>query len=265
VAQFGGAARRALAGGGCCCARPRTGPSHCARVWAGGWRPRLRGTENQRQAPPAGALQTLRDPNTPRRRRSELWSPSPGSLVADGAVNGTILASRHQVGPLLLWWRFVRLDAGCPGWLAEPADSDEETGTTPPVGSSPRTSRTSPHRRVCVCQWTGSTPRAGVVSWVPRRVGGRSQADRTAGVRPDETRPQQRVMRLDTGWPVCFRKATTRRGTQDTRRPQAATATRQHNPAPYETKEAEPSRAATDPPDARGPPRCRAPAGGTCP
>jgi hypothetical protein len=62
----------------------------------------------------------------------------------------------------------------------------------------------------------------GVVFWVPRRVCGRSQADRAGGVQPDEAGPQQRVIRLDSARPVCFRKALTWRGTQDTRRPQAA-------------------------------------------
>ncbi|MEZ0110090.1 hypothetical protein ABH920_004104 [Catenulispora sp. EB89] len=38
--------------------RPRTGPSHCARVWSGGWRPRLVGASR----PPAGTLQRGGDP-----------------------------------------------------------------------------------------------------------------------------------------------------------------------------------------------------------
>jgi len=53
VAQFGGAPQVALAAGGCACARPRAGPSHCAHVWSGGWRPRLVGAWKSKTGPPA--------------------------------------------------------------------------------------------------------------------------------------------------------------------------------------------------------------------
>ena len=40
---------------------------------------------------------------------------------------------------------------------------------------------------------------------IPRRVGGRSQAERAGAVKPNEAAPQQRVMRLDSTGPLCFR------------------------------------------------------------
>src|SRR6185312_8095144 len=61
----------------------------------------------------------------------------PGSLVA-------VVVRREPARPggikpdhTLLATGLVRPDTARPGWLAEPADSDEESGTTPPVGRIP--------------------------------------------------------------------------------------------------------------------------------
>ena len=47
------------------------------------------------------------------------------------AVDGTIPANRNQVGSLVLVWRNARLDTGCPGWLAEPADAAGDPEQSP--------------------------------------------------------------------------------------------------------------------------------------
>jgi hypothetical protein len=93
VAQFGGAARCALAGGGCCCSRPRTGPSHCARVgWAAGgsvwWVPKVKTRAS------GGPLQ--RGVGLVGRGGGGLCCGRlcPGSLVA-------IVASRNQTGSVV--------------------------------------------------------------------------------------------------------------------------------------------------------------------
>src|SRR6185437_13421241 len=90
----------------------------------------------------------------------------------------------------LLWSVSVRPDTARPGWLAEPADSDEGSGTTPPVGRIPAPSGSHGHRRVCVAKWTPFTPQG----WCPGSlvaVGGRSQAGRAGGVQPSVSAGQQ--------------------------------------------------------------------------
>jgi len=66
----------------------------------------------------------------------------------------------------------------------------------------------------CQCRDARPVPdtRHGARFRIPRRVGGRSQAERAGAVKPNEAAPQQRVMRLDSTGPLCFRQATTRRG-----------------------------------------------------
>ena len=120
VARFGGAADVALAAGG-----ELGGFVYCdsqgrLRRRLRGERPRLRGWGVALSA--GGRC---------------LWSPRPGSLVAVVAVNGIKPPSRGQAAPLPLWCCLVRLDPGWTARLAEPADSDEGSGTTPPVGRGP--------------------------------------------------------------------------------------------------------------------------------
>ena len=62
----------------------------------------------------------------------------PGSLVAVVARREPARPGGVQPHHTLLATGSVRPDTARPGWLAEPADSDEGPGTTPPVGRGPR-------------------------------------------------------------------------------------------------------------------------------
>jgi hypothetical protein len=74
----------------------------------------------------------------------------------------------------------------------------------------------------------------------------RQQSHRAGGVQPDEAGPQQRVIRLDSARPVCYRKALTGRGCQNTRRPQAA-------PPPINATRPRTQRMHYEAPNSRGP------------
>ena len=183
-------------------------------------------------APPAGALQRGVGPGGVVGRRPLLvvaFVPDPSSLSSPGgnhrglAVSSRITCCCGAETP----GRTPPVRNDC----ASTADSDEGSGTTPPVGRGSRASCLRTHRRVCVAKWTPFTPQG----WCPGSlvaVGGRSQAGRAGGVKPGVSAPQQRVIRLDTTGPACFRQATTATRDPGQRRPQAATAAQQRDPAP---------------------------------
>ena len=136
VAQFGGVPGDALAAGGCPCARPRAGPSHCARVWSGGWRPRVVGTEGQGQ----GLRRRLRG-ERPRsgERGPRCWAPvvACGRLVP-GSPSRRRLTEADRSGGIksdrtLLGSGCVRLDTTGPVSLAAPADATGTPGQPRPV------------------------------------------------------------------------------------------------------------------------------------
>ena len=139
----------ALAAGGRACARPRAGPSHCAHVVraAGGrvwWAPEVKVKSRASGGP-------LQRGVGPRRARSAAGPRAgrrcPGSLVAVVAVDGISPAWRYQAESPPLWSPSARRDTASPGRLAEPADSDEGSGT--------------PHLCVGGSRATWPSPRAG--------------------------------------------------------------------------------------------------------
>ena len=124
----------------------------------------------------------------------------------------------------LLWCGLVRLDSTGPLSLASPADAtrDPEPTSVRGVGHRSGIAALTPaaaglFETDCRVLWKNVDNRRrlslnGVApgpcldpsegrSRIPRRVGGRSQSARAGGVQPDETAPQQRVMRLDTTRP----------------------------------------------------------------
>ena len=66
------------------------------------------------------------------------------------------------------------------------------------------------------------SPHRGVVFWVPRRVCGACPSRPGRWCQAERDRWPATMIRLDTTGPACFRQAHTWRGTQNTRRPQAA-------------------------------------------
>ncbi|MEZ0115111.1 hypothetical protein ABH920_009146 [Catenulispora sp. EB89] len=242
MAQFGGASLVALAAGGCSCARPRTGPSHCAHVWSGGWRPRVVGTESQGQ----GLRRRLRG------ERHSLRGGGPRCLLPDAACGrlcpGFPVASSphgsrpvrwYQVGPLLLWSSLVRLDTTGPVSLATPADATGNPGQPRvwcghgPLGRV--------HLRVVTwrARDAGILPTGGVVPDPSSLSAVLAQPARTGGVRPNATRPQQRAIRLDTARPGWFPPGDDSDEGSGTRRPT-------HKPPP--------TRGVGDPSESRVPP-----------
>ena len=173
-------------------------------------------------APPAGALQRGAGLGCVVCWRPLLvvaFVPDPSSLSSPGG-NQPVLAVSSRItrccGPAPSG-RTPPGRAGC----ASTADSDEGSGTTPPVGRDPRASCTTPHRRLRAPSGPCSHHRG----WCPGSlvaVGGRSQAGRAGGVQPGVSGGQQRVMRLDTTGPACFPQATTATRDPGQRRPQAA-------------------------------------------
>jgi len=185
VAQFGGACLGRGGGRRSRWPRPRTGPSHCAHVkWAAGgrvwWAPKIKSrASGGRSATGGGAgLRCLPAVVACGRLR-------PGSLVA-------VVARRESSRPGGVQPDRCRCGAETPGWTppvrndcASTADSDEGSGTTPPVGRGPAPSGSHRHRRVCVPKWTPFTPQG----WCPGSlvaVGGLCQPARTGWFPPGD-------------------------------------------------------------------------------
>jgi len=206
-------------------------------AWLGrvGGRRLCGGSESQEHgegpAPPAGALQRGAGAGRVVGRRSLLvvaFVPDPSSLSSPGGNHPVLAVSS----------RITRCCGAAPsGWTppgragcASTADSDEGSGTTPPVGRIPTPSGSHGHRRVRVPSGPRPHHRGGVR--IPRRCrraqpswpGRWCQAERFC-------RPAG-VIRLDTTGPACFREATTATRDPGRRRPQAATAAQQRDPPP---------------------------------
>ena len=151
-----------------------------------------------------------------------------GRLVPDPSSLSSPEGSRPvrwcQAASLLLGCGNARLDTTGPTSLAAPADSDEGSGTTPlwceqgPLRDAHAAAGCA-HRVVTgQVQGAGILPTGGVVPDPPSLSAVLAQPARLAGVQPDETRPQQRVIRLDTGQTGWFRsRRRQRRGIRDRR------------------------------------------------
>jgi len=204
-----------------------------------------------------------------------LWSPSvlgplPHPRHTEADRSGGVQPHRCCCGPVTSGWTPPARSA----WL-RPRTRQGTQNTHPRVVR--RIHRTTwpvqaaPHRpRSRISRGPISRPRAsvdpshhkGVVSWVPCRVRGRSQAGWAGGVRPDETGGQQQrsgLMPPDQSasvWRGCGKGPRTLGDHKQ--RPPPTSATR---PRAERGSKAEPSRAATLQPD-RSPPLAEEPAGG---
>ena len=147
------------------------------------------------------------------------YVPDPSSL---SSPDGSRPVRWYQAASLLLACGNARLDTTGPTSLATPADSDEGPGTTPlwceqgPLRDAHAAAGYA-HRVVTgQVQGAGILPTGGVVPDPPSLSAVLAQPARLAGVQPDETRPQQRAIRLDTGQTGWFRsRRRQRRGIRD--------------------------------------------------
>jgi len=147
--------------------------------------------------------------------------PDPSSL---SSPEGSRPVRWYQAASLLLACGNVRLDTTGPTSLATPADSDEGSGTPPlwcEQGPLRDAHAAAGHaHRVATGQAQGAPilPTGGVVPDPPSLSAVLAQPARLAGVQPDGTGPQQRVIRLDTGQTGWFRlRRRQRRGIRDRR------------------------------------------------
>gem|GEM_PF-6845591 len=148
--------------------------------------------------------------------------PDPSSL---SSPEGSRPVRWYQAASLLLNCGNARLDTTGPTSLATPADSDEGSGTPlwceqGPLRDAHAAAGHAHAHRVATGQAQGAPilPTGGVVPDPPSLSAVLAQPARLAGVQPDETPPQQRVIRLDTGQTGWFRsRRRQRRGIRDRR------------------------------------------------
>jgi len=182
VAQFGGVPWAALAADG-----ERVHDRAPVRVTAHALGGRVaaafEGHRRSRAGPPAGALQRGMGRGLAVRRRSECWSPLSRIPRRCRRPEGTIPSGRYQAGSHAAV--VAKRPAGHrPAGLVvqAPPTATGDPGQPHLWEVFPRLMPPSSPQRV-LAKWTPFTPQV-VLSRIPRRVGGRSQAGRAGGVTP---------------------------------------------------------------------------------